>query len=84
MVMEFIVAGSAMASLAYILHPLVTDDPQSLWDSEWWLSDDDTTTAEAPTERGRAITDGGHVCQNCGAPLGGDFTYCGECVTPVK
>ncbi len=84
MVTELLVGVGVVVSLAYVLQPLVVDDPASLWDSDWWPADEqdgtETTTAE---QRGRAIADGGQMCQNCGAPLDGDFTYCGECLTPV-
>jgi hypothetical protein len=78
MLIELVVTIWAVASLAYVLQPAVTDTPTELWDSSYWLTEDRDTE---PTRR--AIADGGRVCQNCGSHLGGDYTYCGECLTPV-
>jgi hypothetical protein len=83
----------AVLSVAYLLQPLVTDDIDAPWDRFELLdseSEDSTqpdnatrqrTAATGPDGR-RALTDGGRVCHSCGAYVDGDYTYCGECLTP--
>jgi len=83
MLTESVVTIWVVVSLAYLLRPVLADDPTALWDSGWWLSADDGPTDDTREAAGRAITDGGQVCQNCGAAIDSDFTYCGECVTAV-
>lgn len=86
--MESLVAIWVVLSLAYLLQPLLADDVGGgEWDHPSWFVDsedgaDDSASSE-PGQTGRVLTDGGRVCQNCGASLKGDFTYCGECVTPL-
>jgi hypothetical protein len=83
-------------ALAYVLHPLVSENLDAPWDQLELLgssgsTDDDgeqsrqSARASQPSARPegrRAMTDGGRVCHCCGAVVDGDYTYCGECLTP--
>lgn len=83
-------------ALAYILHPLVSENPDAPWNQLKLLgnsgsTDDDgeqprqsagASQPPARPEGRRAMTDGGRVCHCCGAVVDGDYTYCGECLTP--
>lgn len=90
-----LVPGLVLA-LAYILHPLVSENLHAPWDQLELLgsagsTEDDSeqsrqsagaTRPSARPEGRRAMTDGGRVCHCCGAVVDGDYTYCGECLTP--
>ena len=80
----------ALVVLAYLFHPLVSDDLDTPWERAGLLgggSDSVDGPEEADHPRTgpngrRAMTDGGRVCHSCGAHVEGDYLYCAECLTP--
>lgn len=77
-------------AFVYVVHPLFARDIDAPWDQIDLLDRDSgstqprsgTGTNTAVGESRRAMTDGGHVCHNCGAYVDGDYLYCAECLIP--
>lgn len=79
-----------VVTLAYLVQPLVSEDPDAPWDrtdgygnhSDAGEEQSSTPQPAAEAVDRRAMTDGGRVCHNCGSLVEGDYLYCAECLMP--